>query len=74
MYIVDKNSAPLRFQLRSMVCFYGSHYHAFVLKSDPKRWMQFDDATVSTIGDWSKVVSKCGRGKIQPSVLFFEAV
>ena len=56
--------------LRSMVCYYGAHYHAFVHTAG--RWIMFDDANTSVVGDWDAVLHKCQLGKIQPSVLFFE--
>ena len=39
----------------------------------PERWMLYDDANASYIGEWDKVVEKCSSGRIQPSVLFFES-
>ncbi|KAK9809137.1 hypothetical protein WJX72_009962 [[Myrmecia] bisecta] len=60
------------FKLRSMVCFYGAHYHAFVFSKETRKWLMFDDATVAVVGLWPDVVRKCQLGKIQPSVLFFE--
>ena len=65
---------PLRehaYALRSMVCYYGAHYHAFVHVDG--RWLMFDDAASNAVGAWADVVRKCQLGKIQPSVLFFEA-
>jgi hypothetical protein len=59
------------YALRSIVCFYGAHYHAFVHVDG--RWLIFDDAASSVVGDWAAVVQKCRLGKIQPSVLFLEA-
>ncbi|BDA44359.1 probable inactive ubiquitin carboxyl-terminal hydrolase 54 at C-terminar half [Coccomyxa sp. Obi] len=58
------------YRLRSMVCYYGAHYHAFVHTEG--RWIMFDDANTSVVGDWNAVLHKCQLGKIQPSVLFFE--
>ena len=61
---------------RSMVCYYGAHYQAFVLLPDAGGWALFDDASVSLVGDgsWRAVREKCRLGRIQPSVIFFEAV
>ena len=58
------------YRLRSMVCYYGEHYHAFVYRDG--RWVAFDDATTSLVGSWDNVVKKCTMGKIQPSLLFYE--
>jgi len=58
-----------------MVCYYGAHYQAFVLLPDAGGWALFDDASVSLVGDgsWRAVREKCRLGRIQPSVIFFEA-
>ena len=61
------------YALRSMVAFYGSHYHAFVRNPDTNLWRIFDDTHVSEVGGWQDVLRKCHLGKIQPSVLFYEA-
>jgi ubiquitin C-terminal hydrolase len=61
------------YRLRSMVCYYGAHYEAFVLLPDTESWVLFDDANVGAIGGWRDVVAKCRAGRIQPSVLFYEA-
>ena len=61
------------YRLRSMVCYYGAHYHAFVRADDGLIWRMVDDATTSVVGPWADVVRKCQLGRIQPSVLFFEA-
>ena len=60
------------YRLRSMVCYYGAHYHAFVHTGG--QWIMFDDANTSAVGGWESVMHKCQLGKIQPSVLFFEAL
>eukprot|EP00798_Chlamydomonas_sp_ICE-L_P000720 gene720-2144_t len=59
------------FYLRSMFCYYGQHYHAFVYRREIKQWVMFDDMTVATVGSWKKVLKKCELGRIQPSVLFY---
>ncbi|DBA77474.1 TPA: hypothetical protein ACH3X1_009298 [Trebouxia sp. C0004] len=57
--------------IRSMVCYYGQHYMAYVLLSD-SLWYMFDDARILQIGQWADVVKKCNLGRTQPSILFFE--
>ena len=59
------------YHVRSVVCYYGQHYIAFVLMSD-SLWYMFDDAHILCIGLWADVVSRCELGRIQASVLFFE--
>ena len=61
------------YRLRSMVCYYGAHYQAFVRQPDSGAWLLLDDATISDVGSWDLVRSKCEKGHIQPAVLFFEA-
>jgi hypothetical protein len=34
----------------------------------------FDDAHVSSVGDWQAVIRKCTAGRIQPLVLFYKRV
>ena len=63
----------LLYRLRSLVCYYGAHYQAFVLLPELGRWLMFDDTRVSNIGTWADVRRKCELGRIQPSVLFYEA-
>ena len=62
-----------RYRLRSMVCYYGQHYQALVLVPDAGGWLMFDDTRVSRVGAWADVRRKCEAGRIQPSVLFYEA-
>ena len=60
------------YRLRSLVCYYGAHYQAFVLVPDLGRWLMFDDTRVSNVGSWADVCRKCELGRVQPSVLFYE--
>ena len=59
------------YHLRSMVCYYGQHYFAYVLTPEG-RWLMLDDCTVVHVGNWAEVVSRCALGRAQASVLFFE--
>ena len=61
------------YDIRSMVCYYGQHYIAFVLMRD-SLWYMFDDAHVLPVGDWNDVIGKCESGRIQASVLFYEQI
>jgi ubiquitin C-terminal hydrolase len=63
----------VHYRLRSMVCYYGQHYLAFAWAHDLAAWLMFDDANVSRVGAWADVRRKCEAGRIQPSVLFYEA-
>ncbi|KAL4433799.1 hypothetical protein ABPG75_000240 [Micractinium tetrahymenae] len=62
-----------RYRLRSMVCYYGQHYQALVLVPEAGGWLMFDDTRVARVGGWEAVRRKCEAGRIQPSVLFYEA-
>jgi len=62
------------YELRAMVCYYGAHYACFCRTEDGAGpWTRFDDAIVAVVGDWAALVSACVRGRLQPTVLFFEA-
>lgn len=73
-----------RYQLRALVCYYGSHYASFARTDDPDAlatggfeapppaWTRFDDAAVTHVGGWQAVCDACARGHLQPTVLFFE--
>ncbi|KAL4433796.1 hypothetical protein ABPG75_000237 [Micractinium tetrahymenae] len=62
-----------RYRLRSMVCYYGQHYQALVLVPEAGGWLMFDDTRVARVGGWEAVRRKCEAGRIQPSMLFYEA-
>ena len=59
------------YRLRSMVCYYGQHYLAFVLMAG-NTWFMFDDASMQRVGYWADVINKSALGRTQASVLFFE--
>ncbi len=62
------------YRLRSLVCYYGAHYFAYVLLPELQAWAKIDDTHVSRVGSWADVKRKCAAGRVQPSVLFFEAL
>ncbi|KAL4437094.1 hypothetical protein ABPG75_004233 [Micractinium tetrahymenae] len=63
-----------RYRLRAMVCYYLRHYSAFVrLPELGDRWVMFNDASASAAGAWAEVQRRCEGGRVQPSVLFYEA-
>jgi len=66
----DKQAYSYRF--RGMICYYGRHYMAIFYSSAFQSFVMFDDKRVSNLGDWNAVLERCGRGKLQPTVLFFE--
>jgi len=71
--ILGKESRPEQVhRLRGVVCFRGSHYHAYVRSEKLDKWLLFDDATIRQVGTWQNVKDSCICGQIQPSVLFYE--
>jgi hypothetical protein len=72
--------APPPFELRALVCYYGSHYASFArtdeplvgFEAPPAAWTRFDDASVTHVGGWQAVCDACARGHLQPTVLFYE--
>ncbi|MEW5304043.1 MAG: hypothetical protein WDW36_006678 [Sanguina aurantia] len=65
---------PDEYALRAMFCYYGQHYHAFIYSEQLGLWVMFDDSTVSNVGKWPSVLTKCHTGRIQPLVLFYGQV
>jgi hypothetical protein len=61
------------YRLASLVCYYGQHYQAIVYRPELAGYLLFDDASVSKVGSWRQVIAKCQAGRIQPSVLFYQA-
>ncbi|ESO06419.1 hypothetical protein HELRODRAFT_64342 [Helobdella robusta] len=60
-------------ELVGVVCYYFKHYSTFFKRSKDGRWISFDDASVSEIGDtWDKVIDKCCKGKYQPLLLIYQ--
>jgi len=65
-------TAP-KYRLKGMICYYGKHYNAYFYNESRKIWFLFDDETVKPVGKlWEEVVDRCLRGRLQPSIVFFE--
>lgn len=63
------------YRLKGMICYYGKHYVAIFNNFDTSEWYMFDDSNVKLIGtDWNQVHQRCLRGRLQPSVIFYEHV
>ena len=62
-----------RFILRGMICFTLGHYIAFFFSIRRNVWIQFDDTQVKYIKSWESVCNKMLRGRIAPTVLFYES-
>jgi hypothetical protein len=60
------------YRLRGLVCYYGRHYCAFMASEELSCWILLDDQSVTQVGSWSKVVSRCIGARYQPVMLFYE--
>jgi hypothetical protein len=63
------------FELRSLVCYYGSHYECFCRPQDGAGpWTRFDDSNVNIVGDggWEALKRNAAKGHLQGTVLFYE--
>jgi len=56
-----------------LFCNHGRDYRGWVLGPEAGGWLRFDDTRVTRVGSWADVRRKCEAGRIQPSVLFYEA-
>lgn len=59
-------------KLRAMVCYYGQHYSAYVQPHGASSWLCIDDTKQRELGSWADVKAQCVKGRVQPSVLFFD--
>jgi ubiquitin C-terminal hydrolase len=66
-------SAGAHYSLRSVICYFGHHYQAFVLSEELQQWLLFDDAVIKVVGDWQQVKTAMINNRLQPSLLFYEA-
>ncbi len=58
---------------RCVVCYFGHHYQAFALSEELQQWLLFDDGAIRAVGDWAQVRRAMKEGRLQPSLLFYEA-
>lgn len=58
---------------RSVICYFGHHYQAFVLSEELQQWLLFDDHVIKLVGDWSQVKAAMVADRLQPSLLFYES-
>lgn len=70
----EEEGAPLRYRLRCMVCYSSSHYSTFAFSDRVGQWVLLDDAQVSPAGRWEDVQAVAAGRRLQPSLLFYEAV
>jgi hypothetical protein len=68
----NEATALCEFTLRSLVCYYGSHYMAYALDAEQGGWLYFDDLTMRVVGGWEDVLANCKKGRQMPVVLVFQ--
>lgn len=65
--------SKLIYHLKGMVCFYGLHYVSIMYAAHSKSWYVFDDVNVLSIGQsWEQVIARVVKGRLQPTLLFYE--
>jgi hypothetical protein len=75
----DADAARM-YDLRALVCGSGSRCASFARTDEPvafglpstPAWTRFDAAGATAVGGWADVCDACARGRLQPSVLFYE--
>jgi hypothetical protein len=70
----DGAEDSFEYRLRCMVCYSSSHYFAFAFSEQVGQWLLLDDAHVSAVGHWKDVQATAAQRRLQPSLLFYEAV
>ncbi|KAG7673994.1 hypothetical protein Ndes2526B_g02526 [Nannochloris sp. 'desiccata'] len=70
----DAATLGFHYRLRCMVCYSSSHYFAFAFSEEVGQWLLLDDAHVSAVGHWKDVQATTVERRLQPSLLFYEAV
>jgi hypothetical protein len=70
----DGAATACKYRLRCMVCYSSSHYFAFAFSEEVGQWVLLDDAHVSAVGHWKDVHATAVERRLQPSLLFYEAV
>jgi cytochrome c556 len=70
----DAAGDGFKYKLRCMVCYSSSHYFAFAFNEEVGQWLLLDDAHVSAVGQWKDVQATAAQRRLQPSLLFYEAV
>jgi len=73
---IEEAIVPSRYMaLRGMIAYHGQHYVGFYYNADRKIWLFHDNTRVSKVGpNFSDIITKVGRGRYQPVLLFYESV
>ena len=65
--------APAVYHLRGMVLFYGRHYVCVFYAPRARAFVMLDDRRVTRLGAWSDVIARCCKGKLFPTIIFYES-
>ncbi len=60
--------------LRSIFCCSGTQYSAFVRTTELGAWLLMEGTRITPVGSWQDVLRQCESARIQPCMLFYEAV
>ena len=72
--LFENVSAPNNnvYRLVGIMVYYGMHYFTFFFHSGIKKWLLYDDASVTEVGPtWEHVKKMLVKGKYQPLVLLY---
>jgi len=61
------------YQFRGCILYYGRHYMSVFWSSAFRSFIMFDDRRVVDLGQWPAVLERCAKGKLQPTLLFYES-
>ena len=62
------------YEIQAIICFYASHYKAFVYSLEIEAWVLINDKEVSKIGTFGDMRQAMLAGHLLPNVLFYEQV
>lgn len=66
-----QGGASAVYELRSIVCYFGHHYLAYVFSEELSLWLMVDDEEVVLAGRWADVCRAIVSRRLQPSLLFY---
>ena len=61
-----------QYVLRGLIVYYGRHYWAYFYSHKFDRWYQFNDESLSEIGNWKAVREKAITSRCIPRTVFYE--
>ncbi|CDW76032.1 inactive ubiquitin carboxyl-terminal hydrolase 53-like [Stylonychia lemnae] len=72
LMVSEKSYQNTVFILRGMITYYGKHYISYFYSQKHDTWVQFNDQSLKSIGNFQEVMRRCINGKQQPTTLFYE--